>query len=440
MRRSYSITLHAIILPIADKVMRTKLIYSYRQLKRLQSYSSEEIKEWQNIQLAKLVEHAFNHCNYYNRLFKNLGLLPSDIKSIEDLAKLPALQKEMVRDNFSDLLSDNLDSIPCRKAATGGSTGDPLIYYSDNRSWSMSNANTIINWEKVGYNYGDPFIALGSTSLFVNKKPSFKHEVYYSLKNKIALNGINMSEKVCKEYVIFIKKKKVKFIYGYASAIYMLAKYVLEHRELLMIRACFSTSEVLTDQYYNTIKEAFGCDIMDCYGANDSGISAFAHEKGLFNVGYNCLVRIENPDKNGLGPALLTDLFNFAMPFINYKIGDEIQIDKQVNKGQPYNGQIINKVLGRSSDIINLENGHSLTGPGFTILFKDLPVEHYCIKKTGINTIECSIVKLPGFTQSHENLIKSTFINQMGPETFFSIAYTHEIPLAENGKRKYFSL
>jgi phenylacetate-CoA ligase len=247
-----------------------------------------------------------------------------------------------------------------------------------------------------------------------------------------------MSDEVCKDYINLIKKKKIRFIYGYASSIYLLAKYALVHNEKISLSACFTTSELLQDHFRSTIKNAFLCEILDCYGANDGGINAFARSEGFFEVGYNCFVRIESPDQNEIGPALLTDLFNFAMPLINYKLGDEIQIDETKNIDYPYNGQIINKVFGRTSDIIILENGKTLTGPGFTILFKDLPVEHYCIKKSGINTIECSIVQLHGFTKYHEDIIRSTFNKQMGADTSFNIEYTTEIPRTKSGKRQYF--
>ena len=247
-----------------------------------------------------------------------------------------------------------------------------------------------------------------------------------------------MSDDVCNDYISLIRKNKVRFIYGYASSIYLLAKYTLKYKQDLKIHACFPTSEVLTDQFRKTIKEAFGCRILDCYGANDGGITAFSHRKNFFEVGYNSLIRIDNPDTNGFGSALLTDLFNFAMPLINYKLGDEIQIDTSMNQDSLYNGQIINKVLGRSSDIIQLENGRTLTGPGFTILFKDLPVEYYLIEKNGINSIKCSVIKLQGYKKHHEDHIKTTFKKQMGDNTIFRIEYTNDIHLTKSGKREYF--
>ena len=418
--------------------MKTDIASAYRKIKQMRSYSPDLIYNWQLEHLRLLITHAYANTRYYNRLFKTIGLHPSDIRTISDLKKIPSLTKEIIRENFYDIIPNNIESIPHKKSATGGSTGDPLIYWLDNRSWSICNANKIVSWEKVGYNYGDPFIALGSTSLFVDRKPSLKHQIYYRLKNKIGLNGITMSDEICNDYISLIKKKKIRFIYGYASSIYLLARYSQTHDQYLNITACFPTSEVLKDRFRKTIKDGFKCAIMDCYGANDGGITAFSLENNPYEVGYNCLVNVDKSNQDGVGAALLTDLFNYAMPLINYKLGDEIKIDPANESRYSYNGQIIYKVVGRTSDIIQLENGRELTGPGFTILFKDLPVEHYCIKKVGLNSIKCTVVKLSDFGQTHEDIIKSSFKKQMGENSNFEIEYTNQIPLSKSGKREYF--
>lgn len=430
----------SIFLPFADMYFKTDIIFAYNEIKKLSHLSRNEITNWQNDKLQRLVFHAYNHTEYYRCLFDELGICVSDIRSISDLKKLPILTKELVRSNFEKLIPDNIVSYPYKKSATGGSTGDPLIYYLDNKSWSRTNANYIYNWERCGYNYGDKYIALGSTSLFVNKRQSLKHKLYYFIKSKIGLNGINMSQQNCKEYISLIKQNKINYIYGYASSIYLLAKYVLENNMKIKIRACFPTSEILTEHYKSVINKAFDCIIINCYGANDGGVTAFSHEKDYFEVGYNCIMHIEENivSKQAQGSVLLTDLFNYSMPLINYKVGDEIKIDIEQNKISSYNGQIFNEIIGRTSDIIILENGATITGPGFTVLFKDMPVEAYCIRKSGNNTIECDIQKLDGFNSLHETIIESSFRNQMGENSVFKINYVSEIPLSENGKRKYF--
>jgi len=426
-------------LPFADKTMKTEVASFYKQIKLMQEWTAEDIIKWQNNNFQELIKHAYNQTVYYNKVFKKYGLTPSDFVTPSDLKKLPILTKKDIRENFNNLIPGNINEIPFLKSSTGGSTGEPAIFYSDKKSWSYTVANTIFNWEKTGYKYGDKYIALGSTSLFVNKSKSFKHQLYYWMKGKIGLNGVNMSDEVCKNYIQLIKKQKIHFLYGYASSIYLLAKYVLNNKIDLNIIACYPTSEILQDVYRDTIVKAFKCTILDCYGARDGGITAYEHDSGFYQVGYNSMFHQEFSDEKNIGPILVTDLLSFAMPFINYQIGDEIQVKSGMNKNYHYNGQVINKVLGRISDLIELENGSTITGPGFTILFKDLPVDYYNISKTGVNTITCRIKKLPNYNYKHEKLIKETFEKQMGRESKINIEYTEEVVFSKSGKRKYFN-
>jgi phenylacetate-coenzyme A ligase PaaK-like adenylate-forming protein len=433
----YSNVLKHIFLPIGDRVMKTSIAAWFKRIKAMRTWSKKNITEWQNVKLRKLVEHAYHNSIYYNKLFKSLGLKPQDILCIDDLAKLPILTKKSIRENFRDLVPSNIHSFPNMTTSTGGS-GDPLIFLLDKNSWSFVNANNIFNWERLGYRYGQKYIALGSTSLYINKNVSMKHWFYYKLKRKIGLSGVNMSENVCRKYVDLIQKQKVLFIYGYAAAIFLLAKFVLQQKAEVNIKACFSTSEILTKEYRRTISEAFGCKIMDCYGAHDGAITAYSFEEGFFEVGYNCLVRLHDPNSKGIGGVLLTDLLNYAMPLINYHLGDELQIFQDKNRIYNFNGQVINAVLGRASDVIYLENGNVLTGVGFSMLFRDLPVEHFLIEKDGINSIKCHIKTLSEYGQYHEHVVRSTFMKHMGPDSLLSINYTDQIELTNSGKRVYF--
>lgn len=433
----YSFLLKNIVLPFADRAMKTSVSKMIKKIREMNNLSREEIQYWQLMNLKKLIYHAYEHTKYYRDLFDNNKLKPSDIKIISDLQKIPILTKNQVRMHFNDLIPDNVHECPYHNSSTGGSSGDPITILLDNRSWSFTTANSIFNWEKSGYKYGDKHIALGSTSLFVENKTSFKHRLFYSLKRKIGLNGINMSEKTCKEYIDLINTKEIKYIYGYASAIYLLANYVIKYNVILRIRVCFTTSEILTNEYRYTIQKAFNCKIIDCYGARDGGITAFSHKENCYEVGYNSIIRQSEDNHNLTGPILLTDLLNYAMPMINYQLGDEVEINPSLNIGYPYNGQIINRVLGRQTDIIFLKNGRILTGPGFTILFKDLPVEYYYIEKIDINSIKCSIKKLDGYTIEHEQTIKSTFKKQAGEDVQLIIVYNDTINYTPSGKRKF---
>lgn len=103
-----------------------------------------------------------------------------------------------------------------------------------------------------------------------------------------------------------------------------------------------------------------------------------------------------------------------------------------------YNGQILKKVIGRMLDIIELENGRNLTGPGFTILFKDLHVIGYRIFKSAPMQITVEIVKTQSYDQNEERLIINTMHKHAGNNCNIIVKYSDPIVNRKNGKRLSF--
>ena len=113
-------------------------------------------------------------------------------------------------------------------------------------------------------------------------------------------------------------------------------------------------------------------------------------------------------------------------------------MDEETNRTSSYNGQILNQITGRTGDILRLENGRILTGPGFTILFKDLPVEAYSLNKSGYNTILCKIKQMEKYSKHDEDTIRESIKNQGGIECNVEFEYVEKFELLKSGKRQYF--
>ena len=413
----------------------------YRRIKKMQKWSAEEIKRWQTDNLQLLIRIAYEHSKYYQELFDSLKLKPQDIRSFDALEQIPPLTKEIIRARYNDILLDNYSQYHRKDSSTGGSTGNPTRYVKDNNSWGFDNAYNLMMWQRTGYHYGDKFLALGSASIFPTNKKSILHDLYYGMKRKMPFNAMNLSEERLEECVRFIVDHDIHYIYGYASSIFLLAKYVIEKdiKDKVTIKACFPTSEILTDTYRETMVKAFKCHILDSYGANDGGIVAHKlDDEPGYKMGYNCIVQIKEPldGKDNYGTALLTDVTNTVFPFIRYELGDILELGEGYNDF--HNGQVLTKVVGRTSDIISLENGRNLTSPGFTILFKDLNVKGYRIFKSAPLEITLEIVKLPEYTIAEERLIVDTMHKHAGSDCSVVIKYMDEIITRKNGKNLFF--
>ena len=101
-----------------------KIYYEYRKfLADFDTWSIERKLEYQRSEFIKFIRYAVNNSEFYKNLYKGIDI--DSIKSVEDLKKLPIVDKEMIRKNI-----DKVVTISHRKAVkghTGGTTGKSLI-------------------------------------------------------------------------------------------------------------------------------------------------------------------------------------------------------------------------------------------------------------------------------------------------------------------------
>lgn len=422
---------------IADLKFHTSVTKWYNRIAQMRRWTPQEIVAWQEELLRKRIEHAYNHIPYYKKLFDNLDISPSDINSIADLEKIPIMTKEEIIKHTDELIPDDISKYGNHKVSTGGTSGNPLAYISDNASWGFLEALRIHGWKQSGFRYGDKFAALGSTSIGVGKKKSVFHKMYYALRGKVAMSSKTLSEKELARYASIISEQNIHYIYGYGSSIFLFTRYVTENNlsSTMEIRAVFPTSDLLTDIYVEAIKKAWGCEIIDSYGAHDGSIGAYRRigEPG-FKVGYNTIVQTDNSLGANHGNAILTDLIGMAFPFIRYDVCDVVELDTKASYSADYNGQVIKTLVGRVTDVIKLSNGHYLTGISLNNLFKDLPILGYRVDVIHDDEIRATIVPSPHFTNEDQQELQAALEEFIDNNYTITIAITNELEKRPNGK------
>jgi len=427
-------------MPLAERFMGTEIFKYLDMIKEMSTWPADRIRNWQDRRLRELISHAYQNTTYYREIFDKCGLDPSDIQGIDDLSKIPVLTKSDILNAPQKFLPKNIADIPHKEHATGGSSGDPLQYLLDRRSYNYLTAMRYYHLMKAGYQFGDPLFIIGSGNVVPGDKISLKYKIFYRLNRRINVDGVNMSDEISDRFLKLIKHKKIKYITGYATPIYLLAcRAEATNLALPHIRACFTTAEMLHDHYRGKIRSVFRCKVIDGYGAGDGALSAYESEKGSYEAGYNAIYEVDSTSGDRYtGDLLATDLLNFATPFIRYRIGDSISLLNPEDAIKYYNGQIITKIWGRSSEFIRLENGHILTVSPFTHLFRKIKAKAYRIKKVGPMKLECEIQKTALYDQNQENLLKTAFKKHAGADCELIITYVKELKPLASGKRDYF--
>ena len=124
----------------------------------------EQLREIQSRRLVKMAEYVYYNTPFYRQKFQEIGLEPGDIKSIDDIVKLPFTNKLDLRDNYPFGLAAVPMSQIVRIHASSGTTGKPVVVLytrKDLAMWSeaISRAFTAYGAGKedifqVAYGYG----------------------------------------------------------------------------------------------------------------------------------------------------------------------------------------------------------------------------------------------------------------------------------------------
>jgi phenylacetate-CoA ligase len=357
---------YKLLFKIGQKLRNPSLENWLEFLKKTENWSLNAIHEYQLKKLQELVEIAYKQSDYYKKRFDEIGVNPSEIKTLEDIQKLPILTKTDVIKNKSSIIT-NIKFNKVFDANTSGSTGQSLNFVREESADSFNRASIFrgyswykVNpWELNGYFWGY------NLSLFKRLKFNLLDKIQHRFRI------FSLEEKALFE---FIKKlKKASYLHGYSSMIYEVAKFInkkglSKQFHLKMIKG---TSEKILASYQSEVEKAFGKKIISEYGAAETGIIAFECTKGNMHINMEGVI-VEEIDNE----IVVTNLQMTSFPIIRYKLGDYIKLAPKEEKCScGMHHQIIKEVTGRVGSVIY---GYKNYYPSLYIyyIFKNLGIEN----------------------------------------------------------------
>lgn len=432
------------------------MITKYNVLTKNMSLSRTEFQKLRDQNLKNLIKHAYDNTTYYRRVFDQLNLTPDDIKTKQDLEKLPILTKDVIRNNYDDLIARGWES-EAIQSATGGSTGEPMKFAITKNMRAWHDAAKLRSWGWQGYCLGDKSVLIWGSSFDLKRLFNFKSRLERFLNRQMLLNGHILSDEICKEYVKKIKKFKPKVIIGYANSLYLLANYMNENSIKIQVQSVISRAETLFEYQTEEIKKAFNCSVFDGYASRETSLEACQREEGgaYYISEDNTIMEFVDDKGKDVGPEkigkiILTDLHNYSMPFIRYQIEDVGSYTKKSDTlGSPL--PLMKRIEGRVSDLITLKNGNIITPIYLMYLLYPNPNQDWGVKKEeeiqGIKQYQIvqedyldftiKIVNYPNYEIKHFNYISDNFKKFIDNKVEVKVELYDEIPLEVSGKRKY---
>lgn len=408
--------------------------------------SLDGMRELQLAKLRKLVQHAHRHVPYYRERMKGIGMTPDDIRSLEDLRHLPLLTKDDVRRHlYFDIMSDNHNKSEVLKITTSGSTAEPFVCYVDRAQLEFRWAATLRAQEWTGYRFGDRCIRLWHQTLGMSRSQVAREHADAFLSRRRFIPAYEMSDATLREFVRLIEEWQPVLLDGYAESFNFLATYLREHSRLrIQPRGIMSSAQTLPDTSRRIIEETFGCRVFDKYGSREfSGIAyeCEAHE-GHHVVGEGYIVEIlkdGRPAEPGeVGEVVITDLNNYCLPFIRYRIGDLAEAMDPLRlcacgRGLPR----IGRIEGRVQSIILGADGRYVPGAFFSHLFKDYDhaIRQFQILQTEPGAITFKVVKGRRYSDEVLTEVITLLHRYLGAEMKIVVEFVDNIDMVRTGKR-----
>lgn len=319
-------------------------------------WSYDHICEYRDKKLQELVMHCYTTVPYYKKTFDNLKLVPDDIKTIDDLKKLPIIDKQIINNNPEEFVSSKIKDYKIVHAHTSGTTGSGFKFITTDESihaqwatfWRLYLNSGIKRGEKQATFSGQMIVPIKQ------RKPPFWR--YVNSQNRVYFSAYHEQKSNMKYYYDELKREKISWLNGYPSLISVLADYIVEN-DLPNpgIKFVSTGAENLYDYQENLIRKAFeGAIFVQTYAQAECVSFASQDSNGLFWVDEDAAVTEFIPNENGTYDIVGTNLYNYAMPLLRYRVGDQAQIVIDAD------GRRIEKISGRREDYIYLPDGCKL--------------------------------------------------------------------------------
>ena len=390
----------------------------------------DRLRVWQYQTPEQLRQNSRNELARYFAELRNS--LPA-YRDVTEFSTLPIIDRHYVQEHRDELMNPLYKGRIIRKK-TGGSTGEPLVYFTGTNSHSYLWAGIFLAWEVAGYRLGDKVAMMAGSSMFATGS---KQNIYYRLMNVTVISTFDMSDATMVVMGERLAREGFRLLYGFSRAIHRLARYHLDAGRPLKTNlvGIVCTAEVLTDQMRRDIEAAFGVKCYGQYGCHDAGISAFECERqsGYHLISTRCYYEVM-PD----GQLISTDLMNRTMFMPRYNTGDVVRMSDRVcdcGRGLP----LIDQVIGRQNDMVVDPLGHVVHSEFFSHMLREEERVFAFQVLFNSQSLTVNLHTRPGFERDFPELESIIRAKVAGALTFPAVQINFNQPFKTiaNGKHRF---
>ena len=322
--------------------------------KKMETLKPSDLRVLQLKRLKKTLR-SVQDVDFYRQQFKNAGISAADIKSLEDIRKLPFTRKQDLRDGYPF----GFFAVPMQKIVrihtTSGTTGKP----------------TVVGYTRRDLDTWANLIARNMTMIGIDQNDIFQNMVNYGMftgglgfhygAELIGMTVIPSATGNTRRQIEMIRDFRVTAIHCTPSYAMHLSEVAEEMREPMeSLKTGIFGAEPWSDTMRHTLEERLGVTAFDSYGMSElfgPGVAFECPERDGLHIWHDSyLVEIIDPVSGETlpdgerGELVVTPLVKEAMPLIRYRTGD---ITTRMEDGCICGrGKKITRFTGRSDDML----------------------------------------------------------------------------------------
>ena len=415
-----------------------------RFLEEAQYWDREKIERWQLRKIKEIVKYAYENVPGYYALYREAGIKPEDIQSLEDIKNLPFVTKEMIRDNLEDFTSRSIPKWRMFYVTTGGSTGIPFGFYHTDINGYMENAFMHMGWERAGWQLGDSSAVLRGA--FVGSEKKFWE--YNPLQKSLLLSSYYLTEKTYEKYMEKILEFKPRHLQAYPSVATIFSDLIISKGDIgrINFKTILLGSENIYDWQKERISQAFpNARLFGWYGHTEQVILApmceYSDQYHLWPFyGFTEILNEngEEIDEGEMGELVGTSFWNYATPFIRYRTMDMAKKGKFgcYKCGRQF--QLLERIEGRIHEFIVTKTGRYISMTAINMhddIFDN--VKQFQFYQDTPGKVIFKVVKKDTYTEKDTERIYRGLKRKLGEDMDLEIVFVDTIPKTQSGKYRF---
>lgn len=409
-----------------------KEYYRYRAfLEEFDKWSLSHKKDYQQKELINFIQFVYKHSPFYRKLYGKIDI--STIQTVEDLKKLPIVDKEMLRNNIDQVETNTGESFVYGN--TGGTTGKSLTVKMTCRDLMQRMAMLDHFKSRLGFKHLQMKRATFNGKHIIppnQQKKCFWR--YNRVCKQMIFSSFHLTEDNIKYYVEEFNRFKPDAIDGFFTSMCDIANYIERHKVPLTFSpiAIFPTSETLTAEGRALLERVFHCKVYNQYASSEGApfVTEWLDRKMRMELTSGVFEHL-----NATNEILVTSFTTHGTPLVRYRIGDAMEWNEE--EALDCISPVVNSIQGRRLDFLYTAEGAKINGGNVSNLLKYIP--NAIIRAQFVQNIKSEVmayleIDKTLYKDEYDKLLLKEFRHKFGQNTKLIIKHVECIEREKSGK------